>query len=45
VLELFDRHRLAVQSMGRPAAADPVLFACAAAAGTLAADLAFPTGS
>jgi hypothetical protein len=37
VLALFDRHRLAVQSMGRPAAADPVLFACAAAAGALAA--------
>ena len=25
--------------MGRPAAADPVLFACAAAAGAVAADL------
>jgi hypothetical protein len=43
VLALFDRHGLAVQSMGRPAAADPVLFACAAAAGALAADLAFLT--
>jgi len=42
VLDLFERHGLAVQSMGRPAAADPVLFACAAAAGALAADLAFP---
>ncbi|HLF39946.1 MAG TPA: DUF3866 family protein, partial [Acidimicrobiia bacterium] len=37
VLELFARHDLAVASMGRPAAADPVLFACAAAAGALAA--------
>ena len=41
ILGLFDRHRLAVTSMGRPAAADPVLFACAAAAGTLAAELVF----
>jgi len=41
VLALFARHGLAVSSMGRPAAADPVLFACAAAAGTLAAELAF----
>jgi hypothetical protein len=37
VLELFARHGLEVASMGRPAAADPVLFACGAAAGTLAA--------
>ena len=43
VLALFERHRLAVQSMGRPAAADPVLFACAAAAGALAAERAFLT--
>jgi uncharacterized protein DUF3866 len=43
VLALFDRHSLAVQSMGRPAEADPVLFACAAAAGALAADLALLT--
>jgi hypothetical protein len=42
ILGLFDRHGLAVTSMGRPAAADPVLFACAAAAGTLAAELVFP---
>jgi hypothetical protein len=28
--------------MGRPAAVDPVLFACAAAAGVLAAELVFP---
>ena len=42
VLGLFERHGLAVTSMGRPAAADPVLFACAAAAGTLAAELVFP---
>jgi len=39
VLGLFDRHGLAVTSMGRPAAADPVFFACAAAAGSLAAGL------
>ncbi|MGH9039609.1 MAG: DUF3866 family protein [Acidimicrobiia bacterium] len=37
VLELFERHGLDVSSMGRPARADPVLFACGAAAGTLAA--------
>ena len=43
ILELFERHGLTVTSMGRPAAADPVLFACAAAAGTLAAELVFPT--
>jgi len=42
VLGLFERHGLAVTSMGRPAAADPVLFACAAVAGTLAAELVFP---
>jgi len=45
ILGLFDRHELAVTSMGRPAAADPVLFACAAAAGTLAAELVFPLGA
>lgn len=33
VLELLDAHDLEVSSMGRPAADDPVLFACAAAAG------------
>jgi Protein of unknown function (DUF3866) len=43
VLALFEGHGLAVQSMGRPAPADPVLFACAAAAGALAAHLAFLT--
>jgi hypothetical protein len=37
VLGLFARHRLEVASMGRPAADDPVLFACGAAAGALAA--------
>jgi hypothetical protein len=37
VLDLFARHGLEVQSMGRPAAADPVLFACGAAAGKLSA--------
>jgi hypothetical protein len=42
ILALFDRHGLAVTSMGRPAAADPVFFASAAAAGTLAAELVFP---
>jgi hypothetical protein len=39
ILGLFDRYGLAVTSMGRPAAADPVFFACAAAAGVLAAEL------
>jgi hypothetical protein len=39
ILGLFAHHGLAVTSMGRPAAADPVLFACAAAAGALAAEL------
>ena len=42
ILGLFAAHGLAVTSMGRPAAADPVFFACAAAAGTLAAELMFP---
>jgi len=37
VLGLFAQHGLDVVSMGRPAAADPVLFAAAAAAGALAA--------
>jgi hypothetical protein len=37
VLGLFSRHGLEVASMGRPAADDPVLFACGAAAGALAA--------
>lgn len=38
VLALFDRHDLDITSMGRPAAADPVLFEAAAAAGTLACE-------
>ncbi len=37
VLGLFAAHGLEVSSMGRPAAADPILFQAAAAAGTLAA--------
>ena len=45
ILGLFAAHGLAVTSMGRPAAADPVFFACAAAAGTLAAELMFPLAS
>lgn len=39
VLGLFEKHDLTVTSMGRPAAADPVLFACGAAAGAVAAEL------
>jgi hypothetical protein len=39
ILGLFERHGLTVTSMGRPAAADPVLFACAAAAGMVAGEL------
>ena len=42
ILGLFDKLGLAVTSMGRPAVDDPVFFACAAAAGTLAAELMFP---
>jgi hypothetical protein len=38
VTERFAAHDLDVFSMGRPAAIDPVLFQCAAAAGTLAAE-------
>ena len=37
ILELLAGHGLEVTSMGRPAAADPILFQSAAAAGTLAA--------
>ncbi len=37
VLDLFATHGLEVESMGRPASADPVLFEAAAAAGVLAA--------
>ena len=44
VLGLFDQHGLTVTSMGRPAAADPVFFACAAAAGVVASELMFPRG-
>ena len=42
ILALFEKFGLAVTSMGRPAAADPILFACAAAAGALTAELMFP---
>jgi hypothetical protein len=45
VLGLFDQHGLSVTSMGRPASADPVFFACAAAAGVVASELMFPTGA
>ncbi|MGH9000247.1 MAG: DUF3866 family protein [Acidimicrobiia bacterium] len=45
VLALFAEHGLAVTSMGRPADTDPVLFACAAAAGVMAAELVSPAGS
>jgi hypothetical protein len=37
ILSLLASHGLEVTSMGRPAAADPILFQSAAAAGTLAA--------
>jgi hypothetical protein len=37
IIELFATRDLHVESMGRPAAADPVLFEAAAAAGILAA--------
>jgi hypothetical protein len=40
VLALFAQHGLDVLSMGRPAAVDPILFQCAAAAGALAAQRA-----
>jgi hypothetical protein len=42
ILGLFEKHGLTVTSMGRPAAADPVFFACAAAAGVVASELMFP---
>ena len=45
ILGLFDHHGLTVTSMGRPAAADPVFFACAAAAGVVASELMFPRGA
>jgi hypothetical protein len=43
ILGLFEKHSLSVTSMGRPAAQDPVFFACAAAAGVVASELMFPT--
>lgn len=43
VLALLARHDLRVVSMSRPAAEDPVLFQCAAAAGVLAAAHQGPT--
>ncbi len=42
ILGLFEKLGLSISSMGRPAAADPILFACAAAAGIVAAELVFP---
>jgi hypothetical protein len=45
ILALFDKHGLTVTSMGRPAADDPVFFACAAAAGVVASELMFPSGA
>ena len=44
VLAWFARHELDVVSMGRPAAADPVLFQAAAAAGLVAAERATLAG-
>ncbi len=38
IVGLFAEHGLAVSSMGRPAAADPILFRCAAAAGVASVD-------
>ena len=43
ILGLFEKHSLSVTSMGRPAARDPVFFACAAVAGVVASELMFPT--
>jgi hypothetical protein len=43
ILALFEKHGLAVTSMGRPATADPVFFTCAGAAGVVASELMFPT--
>lgn len=40
VIEMLRRHGMAVSSMGRPAATDPALHACAAAAGIRAAERA-----
>ncbi|HEV7865336.1 MAG TPA: DUF3866 family protein [Acidimicrobiia bacterium] len=42
ILGLFAQQGLAVTSMGRPAADDPVLFACGAAAGAWAGEQLFP---
>jgi hypothetical protein len=42
VLKLFEHHDLRIVSMGRPAAADPVMFLAAAAAGQVAADHLVP---
>jgi hypothetical protein len=39
ILAKLDAHGLRVESMGRAAADDPILFECAAAAGAVAADL------
>ena len=39
-LALLAQHSLAIESMGRPAADDPAMFQAAAAAGTLAAEVA-----
>jgi hypothetical protein len=44
-LELLARHDLHIESMGRPAAADPALFQAAVAAGTLAANHIAPSRS
>lgn len=41
-LELLARHGLEIESMGRPASADPALFQAAVAAGTLAANRIAP---
>ncbi len=42
IVGLFTEHGLAVSSMGRPAAADPILFRCAAAAGIASVDGSAP---
>jgi len=42
ILALLSGHGLEVTSMGRPAAADPILYQAAAAAGTLAAQRSTP---
>ncbi len=45
VIDAFARHDLDIVSMGRPAAADPVLFEAAAAAGIVASAHLSPAGS